>query len=822
MIYKNKKQFWENRLIFHGPESFGDKVAVVEKKVQAEIQKQTPDKKPVDIVDEKAIDVKIAATEMAIDKSPIKDKYKQGIRDELKALLDSRKGELQKANVNTQNDLLKIYAETSRDLAQFDKRPEVAETYKTLEPFFLNKDKIAPIINLETYRADGSYWKTINSNLAAIGISEELIKGIQKRLGVTPDGKFGAGTINAVSEMLGLGIKVEIGDETKFTGEKESVETKEQGPNDFNAQLEQLPEKIERISAAEKALGAAAQNYLNNLMGNGKSREGHEGDFEDYLKAYNNLLSSTEGVVKTVQTFIENNTIPKELKAQFAGIMSKKTDLSITSLTEDQGVHGGVKITLMQMNIPTTIADLYQMKQMGEGTLLIERRRLYVQSGDPKYKEAYDKSQDAITGQLHKEVDDGVDNAAKSDKDNGLDAAKIEGLKKSVSDASNKIISEFDVIQRLQVENPAEAYKKAIQLKSNLISLGNGDGKAFNVDMKALATAPNLRIMISKIAENFIKQTELAIADIALKNKEVVTYRDDSALYKQRAELFIKAATRLFKQIEGGMDIPGESFMQVLHEGANELLNSPLRKRLQESKAPELIRSLKGIDQTNANVENLSKFDENVNKFMDATNQIANAILRVKGSADNFASFAKDLGKELAIVSASIAGALAMGALITATGGAALAAAPAVVSVLFTATAMGLGGAIGSKYSQAAIEGNTDAIMDSKEMMIAWGEGTAFALAFGGAGKLLQLTGRAGKSAISAIPRVRMAQVIQAMEKEAAGEVGAVAKHASKLTHELKEVAHDTAEKVIHHKTVHHEEPQSAHLDQPEKSKPLV
>lgn len=809
MIQNKTKISTENRLIFRGgPESFGSEVRRVEQNVQTEIQAQTPDAKVADIVDEDAINNKIAATEQAIDKSPIRGKHKEGIRAELKTLLDARVNELRTANTQDQDDLLRIYADTVKGLEDFNKNPKIAEIYNNLEPFFVNQEQIAPVINLETYRKNGKYSETISAHLADMEIDKKMIQGVQKILGIEEDGDFGPNTINAVSEMLGLGIKVEYGEETKFVGEEQSVEAKikankeayeakDKSPEAYQSQLDQLPGEIEKINAAEKLLSAAADKYMKNLMGNGKSAGIHEEDFVDYLEAYNNVLSSATGTVKIVETFIDSPISPEQ-RTQFTNIMATKRTLNMASINSDSQ-------TLV--NMPTTVEDLRLMQKLGENTALMEKRRLFTERGNLNFEQDYEQSQDAIKDQLNQEVNAGVDGATEEDKKLGLDAAKVDGLKKSVSDTSTKIVNEFDAIQRMQPGNPVEAYKRAQKFTENLQMLSAGNGSNFDVDMVPLAASPNLRIMLTRIADNFVQQSKAIMEEITHNNSEIVKYQEDFNEYQQRSELFIKSATRLFEQLQQGVEIPSEHFMAVMHEGAEEMLNSPIRKRMQQSSAPQIINALNDLN-------NLKNAENPINDFMNGTSKMAHTILKIEGSASTFASFAKHLGKDLAVIGAAVAGAVALGLAAAATGGVALAGAPVMSGILsagITAVSAGLGGTVGAVYGQAAVDGNMDSIVKEgfeKKFIGTWAKNSAYAFAFMGAGKILQLGGSklmpalaklkpSGGSAASAEASAGEAVIAKAAERSAIDS----AKHAAK--HFGSHARKDFVEDVIKHKIDH-------------------
>ena len=124
---KNKnKIIAENRLIFRGaPESFGDNLGKIEKQVQA----SAPDPS-ADIIDEKAIDNKIVATEYAINKLPFSAEKKAEIKSHLDKLLDERTAQLQQIDTGTKDALISIAEQTSKDLDEFNSRPGVKEFFQ--------------------------------------------------------------------------------------------------------------------------------------------------------------------------------------------------------------------------------------------------------------------------------------------------------------------------------------------------------------------------------------------------------------------------------------------------------------------------------------------------------------------------------------------------------------------------------------------------------------------------------------------------------------------------------------------------------------------
>ncbi|MDA1060793.1 MAG: hypothetical protein O3B47_03295 [bacterium] len=231
-MIKRPENFAEARFLFFSRDKLGAAASAKEKQIQAEIAKEKPEQKdkPVDIVDETAVNAKFDAIEEKIKVSPIADKHKETIRGKLGKLVDTWKGKIDKVGKKAADKLNDVWAKTNDALAKFNERKDVAEIYQTLEPLYDKTGKpkagIVKAMNLVTYKKGSGEWEKINKNLASAGFPEENIKPMQKMLGVKVDGRVDRETINAMSAMLGLTIKVDFAKETKYVGEEKSEEQK--------------------------------------------------------------------------------------------------------------------------------------------------------------------------------------------------------------------------------------------------------------------------------------------------------------------------------------------------------------------------------------------------------------------------------------------------------------------------------------------------------------------------------------------------------------------------------------------------------------------
>lgn len=245
-----KLNFKESKLVFFEggqADKFVPKIQAVEKKVQAEKEKSTPETGKEDIVDESKVKDKIDDIEKKIKESPVSDKYKDQIEKSLTTLLDKKEKDLKKVDVKKENKLKALFDKILVDLDGFKDQPDVKDIYETIEPFFKNKDKITPIINLKTYRRRSAHWKEINANLEKkAGITKDQINKIQKILKVRNDRKVGPETINALASMLDEKVSVKFDDkETFYDGESKSVEQK-------TAELGQIPEEDSAVTDGKK------------------------------------------------------------------------------------------------------------------------------------------------------------------------------------------------------------------------------------------------------------------------------------------------------------------------------------------------------------------------------------------------------------------------------------------------------------------------------------------------------------------------------------------------------------------------------------------
>jgi len=278
----NPENTGESRLLFFSRERLGGAASAKEKQIQAEIAKEKPEKKdkPDDIVDETEVNAKFDAIEGKIKASPVAEKHKETIRGKLGKLVDTWKGKIDAVGKKAADKLKAVWAKTNEALAKFNERKDVVDIYQTLEPLYDKTGKpkgaIVKSISLTTYRKKSGECDKINKNLAAAGFPEDKIKPLQGMLGVRVDGKVGPETINAMSAMLGLSVKVEFADETKYVGEEKSEEQKEAEANPKPAAEAGAAGEGE-VKAGEKPGGAGTEAVPVEAEAKGVAEEGEPG-----------------------------------------------------------------------------------------------------------------------------------------------------------------------------------------------------------------------------------------------------------------------------------------------------------------------------------------------------------------------------------------------------------------------------------------------------------------------------------------------------------------------------------------------------------------
>lgn len=771
--FANQNIFSVERNIFHSVEKpGGDSIVkqirsteskIQEKKLQNQLEAQKgepqPEKisPPEDIVDENKVGEAVKTIEQRIDKSPVADKYKEQIRGSLSKLLERREKDFKAINADEEAQLKAVFEQTLKDLEGFNEQEGVKEIYDVIEPFFAKAKEIAQILNLETYRKESGYFETINKKLEEAGINKELLEKFQKMQGVAVDGKCGPETANKILNMLGVTSKVEFGEETKYKEEENSEENKEASLDQALSLITpevaaNIHKAVEKISEAEVNLRDKAQACIDNLTPNGESRSGHEMDFENYFTAYGELMNSMDDIVKIQDSLMSQNPT-KEMNMVINDAMGKLYFTGIAFLP-DPNNPGKLVLQDAVVLIPTSSEEYEELRSITEGVLLISRGELYARTRNPLYRKYFDKAQDQLTAVARDETQNGLKGAAAEDDklSTGIDESERKELQQNVELTADKIITDFDVIQRLQVEDPLTAFDFAVKLRERLVQLQAGTCADCNINFAQLGKLPNLNVAFDQAVTMYLEKTEETTKKIVSDNKDVVEFKNDFIFFQKTTEGAAKSLVHLLEEIQKTGEAPSEHAMAQIKGGAESILRNPLADKLENSKGREFTESLKGFSvadefgqQINLIKDGLQNGFAQAEKYVKGITNLCATVMKIEASPSTFLSFVKSTGGDIAIISAAIAGAALMAAAFAASGGLAAPALPAAATVIgnlvLGATVAGLGGAIGGQYAKAIVEGNVNHI-ETGAMLSAWGEEATVGLVFHGAGSVLKVGGK--------------------------------------------------------------------------------
>lgn len=148
-----------------------------------------------DIIPEEKIEAETKKLETSIKALPVAMEDKTEIEETFANLIEKRTQDVMMAGQDGEEELKKLFDTVISELENFKEIPEVREIYETVAPFFDLKSQLEGCEGIWTKMEE-----VLNSN----GIDSKMITGIQKRLGINADGKFGPKTAEALSEMLGI------------------------------------------------------------------------------------------------------------------------------------------------------------------------------------------------------------------------------------------------------------------------------------------------------------------------------------------------------------------------------------------------------------------------------------------------------------------------------------------------------------------------------------------------------------------------------------------------------------------------------------------
>jgi hypothetical protein len=172
------------------------------------------------VVNEDDVVTLIEDLDVKISDSALSEKYRELLRDKLKLKIDGWEQQFEGFKVTedakVEVEFKNLYEQSLLEFSGFEKSEGVRRIFDCVEPFYEQEAEVMNIMNLESYSVDGWDWESINLSLGALGFTPKIIKGVQKVLNVTPDGKVGPVTINAINEHIyGVSHKVEFGPSTK-------------------------------------------------------------------------------------------------------------------------------------------------------------------------------------------------------------------------------------------------------------------------------------------------------------------------------------------------------------------------------------------------------------------------------------------------------------------------------------------------------------------------------------------------------------------------------------------------------------------------------
>ncbi|MDD3861284.1 MAG: hypothetical protein PHP74_00070 [Candidatus Gracilibacteria bacterium] len=225
-----------------------------------------------DIVDEEKVKTKIEVIDRKLVASPLSDKYKKPIYAKLKYSEEEWRKKVEEIDEKEEEKFIKLFEEIEKDFENFESRKDVKEIFECVEPLFNNKNEVEKIINLKSYSRRSEDWEKITKSFSAMNFDEVKIKGLQKILGLTIDGKAGPETIIGINEKVyeqSFEVKwgksdIDIYLEAVFFGdlsEKEMLEFNEEGKiidEEWGKDLKKSKTIADILKAEKKAMDAMA------------------------------------------------------------------------------------------------------------------------------------------------------------------------------------------------------------------------------------------------------------------------------------------------------------------------------------------------------------------------------------------------------------------------------------------------------------------------------------------------------------------------------------------------------------------------------------
>lgn len=411
-----------------------------------------------------------------------------------------------------------------------------------------------------------------------------------------------------------------------------------------------------------------------------------ESEYRDAAQKYIDNLTSSGESRKGHEKDMENFSIKRLEYMRGLKINDEnKKEIVVLKIVDDKTAYQKKKIVEVKRRAPKTQKELDNLISEAENELLQIRSGFYEKTGDEDYKKYFEE-------------------------------------KINKSSGSSDLDEEYKRIELSAVENPEKAHADLLAFREKL--------------------QPENDALRQKV--------EAKIFNNLLNNRLISGYGSDARMFYSQTQGFTNSLQTLFEQIQRG-ETPTDYFLQKVREEGQKTLDNGLRENLihQHGEAKRMIRNLKFLDGDSEFVTKINKIEDALKKQLEAYETylkqvtiLSRKIQAVKGTSYDLESFGLEVGKELAVLTAAVAAAVAMGLAITATGGLAGAGLLVTLGNLgIGAVATGTATAVASSWAQAAIDGNTNQISDSWEMTKAIGGSIAANAAAGVAGQAVGTVG---------------------------------------------------------------------------------
>lgn len=399
--------------------------------------------------------------------------------------------------------------------------------------------------------------------------------------------------------------------------------------------------------------------------------------------------------------------------------------------------------------IPLSIEESKRVEGTLQDQLLMVRRGIYLTTKDPAYKSFFDQSQEKMTSRL---IDDAIAYLKKAGKEDP-DVNKCIGM----------IAGNFDSIQRMQPENPVRAAQENALFQKRILSLKKKLG-IHTLDTRADTSTPlgieaqflGTELMdLSKLKERnpeqhaalvqiigvYEQQSKRLAGEMLTQNPVIAEFQRES---RYSTQLFSGLATT-FQNLNIKIEKSGEGFSETdmagIHKEIANYRSQASYKYLKNTQALEVFKQMKeaggalSANLTPKERQAIEQAEQSILRSQQAIQQIdaiANQLLAMKGYGVDAWGVTRDALITIAKIAAGVAGAVAVGAIITSTGG--LGAGP--LAFLATNALISAGATVGSAMGNSVIEQNMDAFQQD-QLLRSWVIGTFTSVGAGVAGQII-------------------------------------------------------------------------------------